>query len=133
MSFQGHILEATDATIVGLEQHAGESSDGRSWFPNRIDSGETAVDIVASPGPQEAHLSFFPDEKDQREARPVTYIPPEKKHRCLILCFDGTGDQFDADNSNIVQLVSALKKDDRRKQMVYYQVAPSPVQASILC
>ncbi|KAG5649691.1 hypothetical protein H0H81_002474, partial [Sphagnurus paluster] len=48
-------------------------------------------------------------------------IPPEHSHRTLILCFDGTGDQFDDDNSNIVQLVSLLKKNDRSKQMVYYQ------------
>ena len=38
-------------------------------------------------------------------------IPPEHSSRTLVLCFDGTGDQFDADNSNIVQLVSLLKKD----------------------
>ena len=44
--------------------------------------------------------------------------------RTLVLCFDGTGDQFDADNSNIVQLVSLLKKDDKTKQLVYYQVCP---------
>ena len=56
---------------------------------------------------------------------PVT-IPPrdpsEPDYRTLVLCFDGTGDQFDADNSNIVQLVALLKKSDRSKQMVYYQV-----------
>jgi hypothetical protein len=49
-------------------------------------------------------------------------IPPTHANRTLVLCFDGTGDQFDADNSNIVQLVSLLKKDDRSKQMIYYQV-----------
>jgi hypothetical protein len=49
-------------------------------------------------------------------------IPPTQGNRILILCFDGTGDQFDADNSNVVQLVSLLKKDDRDKQLVYYQV-----------
>ncbi|KAM6490035.1 Uncharacterized alpha/beta hydrolase domain (DUF2235) domain containing protein [Amanita muscaria] len=49
---------------------------------------------------------------DQAEAQPG---------RTLVLCFDGTGDQFDNDNSNIVQLVSMLKKDDKTKQMVYYQ------------
>jgi uncharacterized protein (DUF2235 family) len=38
-----------------------------------------------------------------------------------VLCFDGTGDQFDADNSNIVQFVSLLKKNDPNEQMVYYQ------------
>jgi hypothetical protein len=53
---------------------------------------------------------------------PVT-IPPDHEggYRTLVLCFDGTGDQFDADNSNIVQLVALLKKSDRSKQMVYYQ------------
>ncbi|KIL66936.1 hypothetical protein M378DRAFT_9939 [Amanita muscaria Koide BX008] len=51
------------------------------------------------------------------------YIPysEELQGRTLVVCFDGTGDQFDADNSNIVQLVSMLKKDDKTKQMVYYQ------------
>ncbi|KAG8739291.1 hypothetical protein FRC11_000776, partial [Ceratobasidium sp. 423] len=32
-----------------------------------------------------------------------------------------TGDSFDQDNSNIVQFFQLLKKDDRNKQMVYYQ------------
>ncbi|KAL0577270.1 hypothetical protein V5O48_004727 [Marasmius crinis-equi] len=48
-------------------------------------------------------------------------IPPEHPYRTLVLCFDGTGDQFDSDNSNIVELFTMLKKDDRSKQMVYYQ------------
>ena len=73
-------------------------------------------------------------------------IPPSHPDlaRTLVLCFDGTGDQFDADvcvhifyswwpfhrtslfsvsqNSNIVQFFSMLKKDDKSQQMVYYQV-----------
>lgn len=57
-------------------------------------------------------------------------IPPEHDHRTLVLCFDGTGDQFDADNSNIVQLVSLLKKNDRNKQMVYYQVSSHQLEYS---
>jgi uncharacterized protein (DUF2235 family) len=40
--------------------------------------------------------------------------------RTLIICLDGTGDKFDGDNSNIVHLVSCLKKDDPR-QITYYQ------------
>jgi len=48
-------------------------------------------------------------------------IPPEHANRTLVLCFDGTGKQFDASNSNIVQLFSLLKKDDSAKQKVYYQ------------
>ncbi|KAI5272334.1 hypothetical protein E4T47_04499 [Aureobasidium subglaciale] len=42
------------------------------------------------------------------------------KGRTLIICLDGTGDKFDGDNSNIVHLVSCLKKDDPR-QVTYYQ------------
>ncbi|KAF9483555.1 hypothetical protein BDN70DRAFT_990260 [Pholiota conissans] len=56
---------------------------------------------------------------DAQNVPPV--IPPDHEARTLIVCFDGTGDQFDNDNSNIVQLVSLLKKDDRTKQLVYYQ------------
>ena len=50
-------------------------------------------------------------------------IPPfhDRQHRTVVLCFDGTGDQFDSDNSNIVQFFSMLKKDDRTDQLVYYQ------------
>ena len=68
-------------------------------------------------------------------------IPPTHAHRTIILCFDGTGDQFDEDvrttffkkelptdvsqnskNSNIVQFFSMLRKDNKSEQMVYYQV-----------
>ncbi|KAK7000315.1 hypothetical protein R3P38DRAFT_1844540 [Favolaschia claudopus] len=50
-------------------------------------------------------------------------LPPPTRHRSrtLVLCFDGTGDQFDMDNSNIVQFFSLLYKADRSRQMVYYQ------------
>ncbi|KAJ3554112.1 hypothetical protein NM688_g3270 [Phlebia brevispora] len=44
-----------------------------------------------------------------------------ERHRTLVLCFDGTGDQFDDDNSNIVQLLAMLRKDDNAQQLVYYQ------------
>ncbi|TEB40268.1 hypothetical protein FA13DRAFT_1760849 [Coprinellus micaceus] len=52
---------------------------------------------------------------------PVIPPPQPDRARTIVLCFDGTGDQFDADNSNIVQLVTLLKKDDHSKQLVYYQ------------
>ncbi|KAF7300706.1 hypothetical protein HMN09_00956400 [Mycena chlorophos] len=81
----------------------------------------------SSRGPQPSVTVESPVELvDQRDVLPTaTYIPtpdPSKPstQRNLILCFDGTGDSFDADNSNIVQLVSALQKD-KSKQMVYYQ------------
>ncbi|KAG1879632.1 hypothetical protein C8R48DRAFT_626087 [Suillus tomentosus] len=48
-------------------------------------------------------------------------LPPAHTNRTLVLCFDGTGDQFDEDNSNIIQLFSMLVKDSPALQMVYYQ------------
>ncbi|KIK60797.1 hypothetical protein GYMLUDRAFT_200122 [Collybiopsis luxurians FD-317 M1] len=56
-------------------------------------------------------------------ARLEDVIPDRKiyKHRTLVLCFDGTGEQFDDDNSNVVNLFSMLKKDDPEQQLVYYQ------------
>ncbi|KAK2462564.1 hypothetical protein APHAL10511_005407 [Amanita phalloides] len=66
-----------------------------------------------------------PQVEPQPTSGPATqypYIPHEERSsKVLVLCFDGTGDQFDSDNSNIVQFVSMLKKDDKQKQMVYYQ------------
>lgn len=44
----------------------------------------------------------------------------DAKGRTIVVCLDGTGDKFDNDNSNIVHLISALKKDDSR-QVTYYQ------------
>jgi hypothetical protein len=51
-------------------------------------------------------------------------IPPvgPTRKRTLVLCFDGTGEHFNANNSNIVKFVSLLKKEDNSQQMVYYQV-----------
>ncbi|KAJ3574362.1 hypothetical protein NP233_g1816 [Leucocoprinus birnbaumii] len=68
---------------------------------------------------------FFPvmtsPESELFEIHDTESIPPDHKHRTLVLCFDGTGDQFDDDNSNIVNFVSLLKKNDNTKQLVYYQ------------
>ncbi len=52
-----------------------------------------------------------------------SFIPPISEGRTLILCFDGTGDKFDKDNSNVVQFFSLLKKDRKDEQRVYYQVS----------
>ncbi|KAJ7483420.1 hypothetical protein FB451DRAFT_1393527 [Mycena latifolia] len=109
-----HALEATmDSMTDTIVEHTESSGPhGRSINATVVESAPSSV--PSSP------RSF--DETDQCDASLLTFIPPPaNEHRCLILCFDGTGDQFDADNSNIVQLVSALKKDDRTKQMVYYQ------------
>jgi hypothetical protein len=41
--------------------------------------------------------------------------------RTLVICLDGTGDQFDSDNSNVVHFVSCLKKHSPGEQVTYYQ------------
>lgn len=45
----------------------------------------------------------------------------EQHPRTLVICLDGTGDQFDNDNSNIVNFVSCLKKHSPNEQVTYYQ------------
>jgi hypothetical protein len=52
--------------------------------------------------------------------RAVTDSQSPKSGRTLVICLDGTGDQFDNDNSNVVKLVACLKKDDPN-QLTYYQ------------
>ncbi|KIO29790.1 hypothetical protein M407DRAFT_21039 [Tulasnella calospora MUT 4182] len=41
--------------------------------------------------------------------------------RTLVLCFDGTGDSFDDDCTNVVRFVEALEKRRPDKQIYYYQ------------
>jgi uncharacterized protein (DUF2235 family) len=54
--------------------------------------------------------------------RAVRDANEEIKHpRTLVVCLDGTGDQFDADNTNIVNFVSCLKKHAHEEQVTYYQ------------
>ncbi|KAI1298085.1 hypothetical protein F5Y03DRAFT_368693 [Xylaria venustula] len=57
-----------------------------------------------------------------RSLRALRSAEDAKNHpRTLIICLDGTGDQFDNDNSNIVHFVSCLKKHSPDKQVTYYQ------------
>ncbi|EPQ54493.1 hypothetical protein GLOTRDRAFT_77041 [Gloeophyllum trabeum ATCC 11539] len=73
----------------------------------------------------EGSLEYRPSAPwEGRDAR-RQWIPAEgpstPRRRTIVLCFDGTGDQFDEDNSNIVQLMAMMRKDDASKQLVYYQ------------
>ncbi|KAH8104644.1 hypothetical protein BXZ70DRAFT_601721 [Cristinia sonorae] len=53
---------------------------------------------------------------------PIAPPPVDRmKRRNLILCFDGTSNQFDGDNTNVVKFYSLLKKDDGEQQICYYQ------------
>ncbi|KAI0801922.1 hypothetical protein BC629DRAFT_153777 [Irpex lacteus] len=43
------------------------------------------------------------------------------KGRTLVLCFDGTSNQYDGDNTNVVKFYSLLKKNITDEQLCYYQ------------
>jgi len=70
-----------------------------------------------SPPPKEALTSIQVPAKIQalKESEKL-----QNHGRTIVVCLDGTGDKFDHDNSNIVHLVSCLKKDDKN-QNTYYQ------------
>ncbi|KAI0778878.1 hypothetical protein BD413DRAFT_120574 [Trametes elegans] len=86
--------------------HRAATTDGAS-FATRVGSTPSTPDYIR-------HSS-------SSETGDLDVVPPYHPARTLVLCFDGTGDQFDADNSNVVAFFSLLKKDDRNEQMVYYQ------------
>lgn len=116
-TLNGHTQEATlislSDTLVGHGDNGGKGAPAGQ---------KLEIDIPQVDSPVlHATLETASPVADSPRVFPTT-IPPEHTNRTLILCFDGTGDQFDADNSNIVQLVSLLKKNDQTKQMVYYQV-----------
>lgn len=47
--------------------------------------------------------------------------PAPQHPRTIVICLDGTGDQYDDDNSNVVNFVSCLKKHWHAEQVTYYQ------------
>ncbi|KAI0712063.1 hypothetical protein C8Q76DRAFT_733337 [Earliella scabrosa] len=52
----------------------------------------------------------------------VDVTTDERTPRTLILCFDGTSNQYDGDNTNVVKFYSLLRKDDDfDQQLCYYQ------------
>ncbi|KAJ8481473.1 hypothetical protein ONZ45_g15310 [Pleurotus djamor] len=44
-----------------------------------------------------------------------------KPVRTLVLCFDGTSNEYDRMNTNVVKFFAILKKDDFNEQLCYYQ------------
>jgi hypothetical protein len=113
--------ESVTSTVVGAASHLPASDTKIDGLPASGDSG-AYVSGLNQLGIKEAiDANSFP-----------SVIPPTHAKRTLVVCFDGTGDQFDNDNSNIVQLVALMKKDDRHQQLVYYQVRPSVCRAAII-
>jgi uncharacterized protein (DUF2235 family) len=41
--------------------------------------------------------------------------------KTLVLCFDGSSNEYDDCNTNVVKFFSLLKKDDFHEQLCYYQ------------
>jgi hypothetical protein len=114
--FQEPTMVSTTETVV----ERGENNESPSRAPSISPFTGSGIQTTVPESPHTQHPTRREGTLDPRSMPPV--IPPTHEHRTLVLCFDGTGDQFDADNSNIVQLVSLLKKNDANKQMVYYQV-----------
>ncbi|KAF5390603.1 hypothetical protein D9757_002578 [Collybiopsis confluens] len=115
----------TTTSLPEMTKTAGSSNDETTQQGLQTPP-DSSPELLLSVDPTDNHPTPFYRQRPPREShgsssRFPTTIPPDHEHRTLILCFDGTGDQFDADNSNIVQLCSLLKKEDRKKQMVYYQ------------
>ncbi|KAJ7580383.1 hypothetical protein C8J56DRAFT_1103394 [Mycena floridula] len=105
------------------DQHQGSS--GHVQEPTTSSLMETVLNVQQATTPPVSVISEKPHpifQPDTVGPKPLgSTIPPEHSNRTLILCFDGTGNQFDNKNSNIIRFFSALKKEDNREQMVYYQ------------
>jgi hypothetical protein len=116
-------LDDSDATAFSLsydsDKHILDDVPTTSEFPEILN---TTIPIAEHNKPSPRRREETLDPLARRYPPVIPPKGPQHPSRTLVLCFDGTGDQFDADNSNIVQLVSLLKKDDRENQLVYYQV-----------
>ena len=63
-----------------------------------------------------------PPKEAKKSGPPLPPAPASENGRTLVLCFDGTANEFDDTNTNVVKLVAMLEKESP-KQLVYYQVS----------
>lgn len=117
-----HAYEAAHCTLIG--NMISENSKGSIYAEPECLAGGTEPPSPSTTRRQMRRGSILDQEV-------FITIPPTHKRRTLVLCFDGTGDEFDGDNSNVVNLCSMLKKDDKEKQMVYYQVCRRPRTSAV--
>ena len=66
--------------------------------------------------------STTPPKDPKKFGTPLPPAPTSETGRTLVLCFDGTANEFDDTNTNVVKLVAMLEKESP-KQLVYYQVS----------
>jgi uncharacterized protein (DUF2235 family) len=90
------------------------------WRP--VSYPTQSCNVTASP--DDSVSSPKPDEQPPRLPATIQAVrdpgASNSGGRTLVICLDGTGDKFDADNSNVVDFVACLKKDDP-DQVTYYQ------------
>ncbi|THH16718.1 hypothetical protein EW146_g3969 [Bondarzewia mesenterica] len=80
-----------------------------------IGNPQNILTDVAGPSKSTAASLVPPVQSRSQLAKMVR--PP----RTLVLCFDGTANQYDGYNTNVVKFFSLLKKDNIDEQMCYYQ------------
>ncbi|KAK5059707.1 hypothetical protein LTR84_009590 [Exophiala bonariae] len=93
-----------------------ESPNGWTRHAYPVQSSKT--EPCTTPLPQENLASTIQFPTRIHAVQEAEKFQPHGK--TIVVCLDGTGDKFDGDNSNIVYLVSCLKKDDKF-QNTYYQ------------
>ena len=54
---------------------------------------------------------------------PVATPYGTRRHRTLVLCFDGTANEYRNNATNVSKLFSLLRKDKAEVQLCYYQVS----------
>ncbi|KAG5732645.1 hypothetical protein E4T56_gene16747 [Termitomyces sp. T112] len=105
----------TSYSVMSLTSDTPMNEKGTSVESSPADQGYPGYTESTSSSPcNETASGYYPDVDHD-------ILPPTHDHRTVILCFDGTGDQFDEDNSNVVNFFSMLKKDNSKDQLVYYQ------------
>lgn len=106
-----------------------QDDQGRSYdVAVNLEANDTAdyqndKQMIISP-PQkrsEPHSLFRGDNVAPKRLRALRDQNKDEGGRTIVLCLDGTGDQFDDDNSNVIRFFRSMVKDEPEKQVVYYQ------------
>ncbi|KAK5086244.1 hypothetical protein LTR70_000030 [Exophiala xenobiotica] len=96
----------------------------RQAYPLQSPKNVSPFQRLATPHPREHEAEKDDTSRSIHLPRNIRAATDSEGHdqngRSIVVCLDGTGDKFDNDNSNIVHLISALKKDDPH-QVSYYQ------------
>ncbi|TFY66446.1 hypothetical protein EVG20_g4650 [Dentipellis fragilis] len=80
-------------------------------------ASEILTDTV--PGPSSPSVS--PQDPIPAAPKPNGTPVMVRKPRTIVLCFDGTANEYDETNTNVVKFFSLLKKDCNDDQLCYYQ------------